>query len=642
MLRQLLRAGSALSELGEKRRLGLILLVGLLNGLLFVFVVPPWQHYDEPGHFEYAWLMANRPGLPQPGDYDQGMRREVAASMVEHDFFAGLGFFPNLLSQGDAVWIGIAQVGDPPVYYWLASLPLRLVRTSDITFQLYLARLVSWLLYLLSLGAAYGLATELTVPGSRLRWAIPLAMSLLPGYVDVMTAVNNDVGAIAFGSGCVWLGVRLIQRPFDWRNAAGAFLLALLCLFTKNTVAVTLPLAGVAFLLSLCRGRFRRLVWAGIGLASFVLLIVSLAWNGAAAWYGESALGRVERQLNDTAPTGRYILQLTSPANGPERTRALQLFPDLGERALQGATVTVGAWMWASQEIDVRTPVLDDGVDKHYETVSVTSTPVFYAYTAQIADSATMLRIILESGTGRSAPGVAVYYDGVVFVEGDFAQSGIPEFDEAGEYRLWGTKTVENLVRNWSFEYVWPQVSPRLNQMIAQVFPFQPSQVLLTFSDWSSSSWYYQAAIENLLRSFWAKFGWGHVALAGTKPYRILSVMTAVGIVGSVVVAWRKRATLPWDALLFMALMGGVIWLAAVFRGINSIAGQIFIPGARYAYPAILPTVVVLATGWLESLDGLRRVLHWPGFPIGLVYGALFVSLDVMAIFSVLNYYGVP
>ena len=64
-----------------------ILLLAFVNGLLYIVIVPPWQHYDEPNHFEYVWLLAERGGFPKPGDYDSGMRRDVAQSMVEHGFF---------------------------------------------------------------------------------------------------------------------------------------------------------------------------------------------------------------------------------------------------------------------------------------------------------------------------------------------------------------------------------------------------------------------------------------------------------------------------------------------------------------------------------------------------------------------------
>jgi hypothetical protein len=34
--------------------IALILLLALIHGLLYVFIVPVWEHYDEPGNFEVA------------------------------------------------------------------------------------------------------------------------------------------------------------------------------------------------------------------------------------------------------------------------------------------------------------------------------------------------------------------------------------------------------------------------------------------------------------------------------------------------------------------------------------------------------------------------------------------------------------
>ena len=48
----------------ETRVLGVILLLGLVHDLVYILFVPLWQHYDEPAHFEYAWLIANRGSLP--------------------------------------------------------------------------------------------------------------------------------------------------------------------------------------------------------------------------------------------------------------------------------------------------------------------------------------------------------------------------------------------------------------------------------------------------------------------------------------------------------------------------------------------------------------------------------------------------
>ena len=119
-----------------KYTLGVLLLVSLINGLFDFFLMPPWQHYDEPGHFEYAWLAANLDDWPQKGDFNAEMRREMAASMFENKFYTDISSLPNLLATDPPVNIGHSQLGDVPLYYFLASLPLRVFRYSDITFQL--------------------------------------------------------------------------------------------------------------------------------------------------------------------------------------------------------------------------------------------------------------------------------------------------------------------------------------------------------------------------------------------------------------------------------------------------------------------------------------------------------------------------
>jgi hypothetical protein len=56
-----------------------IVFIAALNGLLYLFLVPPWEHNDEPGNFEYAWLLANMGGKRDEwiGKSDQQMRRKL-------------------------------------------------------------------------------------------------------------------------------------------------------------------------------------------------------------------------------------------------------------------------------------------------------------------------------------------------------------------------------------------------------------------------------------------------------------------------------------------------------------------------------------------------------------------------------------
>ena len=266
-------------------RVALVLLIALCQGALYLALLPPWQHYDEPTHFEYAWLSANRALLPQTSDTDRAMRRELAASMLEQQFYWNLAQ-PTLFDDKKPVDVGVSELGHPPGYYLLVGLPLRLVRHLDMVSQLYVARSVSVLLLLVSIAATAGLMRELTPPGHDLRWAVPLALALLPTFVDLMTAVNNDVGAVAVFSIFVWGAARTIRRGLNWRRIVWLFATAALAAFVKNTAAVALALAPLAVLVAFWLRRGWRWRWLFAGVAGCILLAVPLlfSWGDAAFW----------------------------------------------------------------------------------------------------------------------------------------------------------------------------------------------------------------------------------------------------------------------------------------------------------------------------------------------------------------------
>ena len=111
----------------------IVIIIGLVQGLIYVFLIPPWQHYDEPGHFEYAWMIANHDSFPQKGEYDNSIRLEILESMKKNDFFEhqNIEYYLDFVDTIRPVWIGITQVGDPPLYYMLAAIPLMIFKQSD-------------------------------------------------------------------------------------------------------------------------------------------------------------------------------------------------------------------------------------------------------------------------------------------------------------------------------------------------------------------------------------------------------------------------------------------------------------------------------------------------------------------------------
>jgi hypothetical protein len=612
----------------------------LMHGLLYVFIVPPWQHYDEPNHFEYVWLLVNRGSPPQPGDYDLEMRREVARSMIENGFYRDFIAPPDLTVQEGSIWIGsYSQLDDPPLYYLLASVPLRLFQFQSIETQLYTVRFVSLLLFILTVFIAWGLVSELTPPGSSLRWLVPLAVAMVPAFADIMTAANNDAGAVFTFSLFLWGAVRLIRRGFSLPGLAWVIAVAAACFFTKNNVYIAVPLVIPIVLLSIFPAQRRWIAWAGLVLAGLVAGMYLLPWGDAALWYRHTyqiAANRIPSQL---APLGEYVFALEIPANftSHEAVYLKQPIPPSALEGFRGESFTLGAWMWASRQEEALTPTLnlDNGRFIYSEPVYLTNEPAFFAFTVYPDEVVTSLAVELYPLRKAVGESFTVYYDGLLLVEGEWPVGVMPKFTSSdGAIGDWGSRPFTNLLRNASGESAWPRVRPLADRLGEGIIPHgRPSLILYSLLDWEGAGWYYKTTSEHLFRSFWGKFGWGHVSLIGNKPYRPVLFFTLIGLAGFMVGLVRWRKTVNWHILLFVSLTLALVWGSTLIRGVPYMWLRIFIPTARYAYPVIIPTMFLLLFGW----RAIWPARAWKYIKFGLVIGLIW--LDAVAIYSVWLFY---
>ncbi|MGD2158370.1 MAG: hypothetical protein PVG32_15945 [Anaerolineales bacterium] len=626
----------------KQHTLSLLLLLGAVHGLIYLLLIPPWQHYDEPGNFEYTWLIANHRGLPQRGEYDQRMRREVAASMVEHDFYDKLQGRPNLLSLNEPINIGISQLGDPPFYYQLTSLPLILLKGADISFQLFIGRLVSWVLLIISILSAWGITKELTQPKNPLRWMVPLSLALLPGYLDIMTSFNNDVGATSFFSLFLWGAVNTIKRGVTWKKLFWITGTTVICLITKSTVYIVLPLFGITILFTILRNNQRKWAWYVIWISGLALLLLTFTWGEAKQWYRHDPYYYQTRFKIANAPIGDYAF-LFAVQDGMVKPQISQVLTPMKLDDIRGKTVTIGAWAWADRSTIVRIPVLSDGETYSTQTVDIGRKPEFYAYHTAIKEDIERVHILLSPLTTRSQENVNIYYDGVILAIGYYSGNNPPEFsDSTGREGTWGGKSFENLIDNPSAEFGVLSVRPRVDSLIQKYFPIKLSWVFYSFMDWSKSAWYYKSTITNLLRTFWGKFGWGQVSLLGGKPYRVLAAVTLVGLIGAVVNLLRGQKDLFREVSMLFGLAILFIWGAALFRGISSAFAtnnRVFIPASRYAYPAIIPTMIALNMGWLEIIRFIQKWIRISKIYLIGVYILFFLGLDFLSILSIHRFY---
>ncbi len=186
-----------------------LLPLAFLHGLLYLALVPPWQHYDEPTHFEYARLVALLERRPESGEVDRETNRKIADSMYRFGFWSP-GVRPDLLGpQGPN--IGITQFVHPSLYYTLVSVPVDWLRYLSVETQLYAARLVSLGLYLCIIVVAWRVCTLLLPDDYLSQVSVPLLIILTPAFSDMMSATNNDV-LVNFSITTLLLGCVLLVR----------------------------------------------------------------------------------------------------------------------------------------------------------------------------------------------------------------------------------------------------------------------------------------------------------------------------------------------------------------------------------------------------------------------------------------------
>jgi hypothetical protein len=637
----------------EHTRIIIVLLVALLHGMIYLWIQPPWQHYDEPGHFEYAWLLAHPEEQNQP-EGNVAIRREIAASMIEHHFFEEDALIkPNLMLADEEVWIGVSQVGDLPVYYWLVSIPLRIIANFDITLQMHSARFVSLFMFLVTVFSSYGFACELTPNGHSLRWSLPLSIALLPSFVDVMTAINNDVGATCFASLFLWAAVRMLVRGFSWKRAVMVTVFAVLAIFSKTTVvviAVVLPIVMLAALIpSRWHKKFLWLLGGVVLLAIFALIDI----NGLSNWHTLFSTRISLSSESALAPLGERVFQV----QGNKTNSPYPVFQPLTlhvRNLIRGKEVVVGSWIWADlpsaqQSIVAAVPSLVIDQTRSIREVIISSEPGFFTTTVTIPEDSSYARLDLlpaqMSTLPADLPSPVIYYDGVVLIVPENQKpTGMPLYnDPNGATVTWDGYQFENLVQNPSAEIRWLGIRSFVNSLLDKI-P-NGSLVLSSLSEPELSVAYYQAVIKALGQSFWARFSWGQVKLYG-RPYVQLGILSLAGIAGAVFFFLKWRNQLPWIVLFVCSLMLLGVWIPVLFRGLQVLYGQSWLPASRYAFPAIIPTMSVLVVGWRAIAGWLRSVLarnRITAALAGLITPlalAGFVLLDGLSIYSILQYYG--
>lgn len=584
-------------------RLGVFaILLALIHGVLYVWTVPPWQHYDEPNHFEYAWLAANLDHWPAPGDEQAEFSRRVVESMKANGFYANLVEPPPEDPQKVP---GLSQLKEPPLYYFLASLPLSVMTAASLEDQLVAVRLISLLFYLFTVFVAWMLIREITAEANPLRWMLPLTLALIPGFVDAMTAANNDSAAVALFSFFLWGSVRLIRRGFSVEDFLWVTGSAALAYWTKNTAMVALPLLPVVWLLGAMRGRLRAVAGAVV-LSGFILLpLLFFTWGDAALWLRATLQAEPTRLASSRAIAGENVFYLSNENHAAKVFPAplFQLIPTEVSRQIAGQVVTVAGWVWADAETEMQTPSINAPDWVVFRWIPIGVEPTFFAYTITVPQGVERVWINITPNLSPKAEVRDIYYDGLVLASGEFPLQQVPRFDTGQADRgVWGDKAFINLIRNPSAEKSGPRARPWLDQYGARFLPdrTKPSMIVASLLDLPGSGFMYWLSIRRLFMTFWGWFGWGHIPLIFLQLYSLLGGLVLVVSVGFAGWLASNGRRLRWDIALILGLALLFSWGVTLTRGVVFLNFyRLYLPVARHSYPVIIPTLMILCLGWM-------------------------------------------
>jgi hypothetical protein len=579
----------------DRARLACVLVVASVQGIVFLTLVPPWHHDDEPSHFEHVWLMAFRPSWP--------------AVRTPDPEIAQIGGTGSALSHF-------------PTYYLIVGLPLRFTSGLTVIEQLYVARSVSLVMFVVTVAILGGIARTLFHEGHHMRWLMPLTAALIPPFANIMTAVNNDVGAILGFSLFLWSVVRIIMLGWSTRRAAWVVSAALIAAAMKNVAVAAIFIAPLVLVIAVGlhrRWRWKPLIAALVG-AGAVILGSILAWGDPAGWYRYGAVsidGAARAVVSDSdTPHGQQAFRLTS---------SISLYDDFSGLAtpiasadvplIAGRTITIGAWVWASHPVTIAGPgvLYNEGARPAVvmtPVIEASTTPRFVAWTFEAPEALSSLQVFIPAPPPAAESPVTLFVDGVVAVQGSFSADTPPIFDRSATGGFWEGRPFANLVRNGSAEQAWPYVRPEVDSAARYLVRISLSRIAASMFDIERTVplILFDRVPDIIFRSF-ASLGWGRLMLTGDIWLLALNFVFLITVAGCIrlAVTHNDRSSRRIAIVVFLVI-GLLMWMNAVLRTMHAPSVQPP-PLPRYGFPAVGSLALVLAAGWLAWWPPQRRVV---------------------------------
>ncbi len=289
--------------LGPHGALLVLLTLRFALGLGYAWLVPPWESYDETGHYQYARYIAKHGYLLQPGDPEA----EVIWSRFQPPVYyllvapvlAGFDFTPTFtyplrnpfFAGGRA---GLNYAITPPDPAGQEAIEIAALRAG---------RMAGVLLVTLSVIAVYAVGRRLWPNDRRAALGLAGVYAFWPQAVFIGSMMTNDLLVMVWAALMLWVMVHTWQEGLRLTNLLALAGIAILALLTKLN---GLPLLLVAALVV----ALRWLRPAGGGRPLAPIWAVGAAAVCAITGFGLTQMEFVSDQILQTATLQRFMANL--------------------------------------------------------------------------------------------------------------------------------------------------------------------------------------------------------------------------------------------------------------------------------------------------------------------------------------------
>ena len=243
-------------------QLGILIVLALTRGLLYLSLFPPWVAPDEPAHFEAVRILGQERRLPFAAYYESNpVNPELSASFVTFRMWELLErpTPAQWLQAGNAATIPFSDYPYPGSLVTANSYPLlphlvlspfsNWIRNYDIVTELYLLRLISVLFSVAVIVIAWFI-TRRVFPHQPQFWlAIPAFIVFLPMYTHIFASVNSDVFAVLLSSILLLVMISFFDSGASIIKIVLVIFLVGLAVLTKRTVVFVVLWVGLTAIL---------------------------------------------------------------------------------------------------------------------------------------------------------------------------------------------------------------------------------------------------------------------------------------------------------------------------------------------------------------------------------------------------------